>query len=77
MPRLSHLWRSLVRLVRGPEPPEPSHYDARNDPVWRWLRLEQRKSERRTRNNTPIRPQGNPIVESAFPDRDREAPCDG
>src|SRR5690554_6063953 len=32
MPRLSHLWRSLVRLMRGPEPLEPSHYDARTDP---------------------------------------------
>ena len=55
MHRVTHLWRSLVRLVRGPEPPPPACYDANADPVVRGLRLEQRQSERRMRHNTPIR----------------------
>lgn len=53
--RLTHLWRSLTRLVRGPEPPEPACYDPKADPVVRRLRLEQLQSERRTRHNSPIR----------------------
>lgn len=55
MHRLIHLWRSIKQLVRGPEPPEPACYDARDDPVVRWLRKEELDSARRSRHNTPIR----------------------
>lgn len=55
MRRLARMWHALTQHLRHPVRPSTVHYDARTDPVVRWLKKEQLDSERRTRHNTPIR----------------------